>query len=176
MKAEDVSVRGLEWDDFDDIVRCYYSYYDELSVNPDLGITLYASKPSLADEISWFSGLYTQFVEGRAFVSVAETGGHVGGICDIRPIGNREEEAHVGVLGIALIPEIRGMGIGEKMMSRTLNEARLRYKIIVLDVFTVNKAARKLYSKMGFKTIGVLPKALKRGGRYYDEERMYLEL
>ncbi len=43
-------------------------------------------------------------------------------------------------------------------------------------VFADNERAKALYRKMGFVTVGRVPKAVHRGGRYFDEEIMHLDL
>jgi ribosomal protein S18 acetylase RimI-like enzyme len=174
MESKHYLIRELRWNDMDDIVRNYYSYYDELEHNPDLGLTLFNSKPSYEDEIRWFSTLYAEMMRGDCFASVAERDSKVVGLCEVRAMAARECTSHIGTLGIAIHKDSRGMGIGEKLLKRTIDSCRDRFEIIVLDVFIANVAARRLYSKLGFRSMGVLPNAVKRNQTYYDEERMYL--
>jgi hypothetical protein len=44
-------IRELEWKDMDDVIRTYFSYYDEMeTVNPDIGLVFYWIKPSFPGE------------------------------------------------------------------------------------------------------------------------------
>ena len=45
-----------------------------------------------------------------------------------------------------------------------------------LNVTTTNHGARALYASCGFRTVGIKPRTLKVGDRYYDEELMMLDL
>ena len=170
-----VLIRQLRWEDFEELIENYYSFHDELQDNPDIGLILDEQKPSMQDEASWFCALYSDVLSKKAIAYVAEIGGRPVGVCDIRS-GTRRPVSHVGTLGIAILKEYRRLGIGEKLMTRSLAAARGLFDVIVLDVFSVNEGAKQLYAKLGFKSMGVLPMAVKRNGRYYDEERMYLVL
>ncbi len=176
MEKADCVIRELNWNDMDDIVENYYSYYDELEHSPDLGLTLFNSKPTYEDEIKWFSALYSDIIKRDGFASVAERNGKVVGLCEIRAMTVRECVSHIGTLGIAIHRDSRGIGIGERLLKRTIDSSRDRFEMIILDVFTTNVTARRLYSRLGFRSMGVLPNAVKRNQRYYDEERMYLSL
>jgi len=169
-------IRDLKPSDFADVVANYYSYYEEVKRNPELGLLLYSMKPSISAEFRWFAGVLGGINEGNVFASVAEADKRVVGLCDINPLSDRGEQSHVGCLGIAIIEEYRNKGIGTELMKHTLSKARKRYEIVVLDVFTVNKGARHLYEKMGFRSAGIIPSVIKRNGTYYDEERMYIRL
>ena len=47
---------------------------------------------------------------------------------------------------------------------------------LVLDVVTLNEAARRLYRSQGFRTYALERRAMKQGGEYYDVEHMSLWL
>ena len=49
-------------------------------------------------------------------------------------------------------------------------------EILQLDVVSENEAARRLYASLGFVEYGIERKALKQGGRYYDEVLMAKDL
>lgn len=54
--------------------------------------------------------------------------------------------------GIAVAPEARGLGIGTKLLSAIMNEARTRKMAQVrLDVIDINPRARALYERVGFR-------------------------
>lgn len=169
-------IRELQWKDFDEVVDNYYSYYDELKDNPELGLLFRPEKPDMQNEISWFSNLYAMILRGDAIALVAEMDGKVVGICDVNRVRPDSEIGHQGVLGIAIRKEYRSRGIGKQLVSTMIEECKGKFELILLGVFTVNKNAISLYKKFGFKEYGTLPYASKRGNRYFDEMKMYLKL
>lgn len=63
------------------------------------------------------------------------------------------------VISVAVKPENRGRGIGEKLLGRLLEE--LKYKgitMIFLEVRVSNKAAINLYRKLGFRESRRIPR------------------
>jgi ribosomal protein S18 acetylase RimI-like enzyme len=50
------------------------------------------------------------------------------------------------------------------------------FEIVRLSVFADNLRAKKLYTEFGFREIGRLPRAIRRGGGYIDEDLMVLDL
>lgn len=66
------------------------------------------------------------------------------------------DELHI--LNIAVDPDWRQMGIGTRLMETVLTAAKGHQSaLIVLDVRPANRAARKLYERFGFRTVGVRP-------------------
>ena len=86
--------------------------------------------------------------------------------------------AHVGNFGITLVNGFREEGIGSVLMKETLYLAKklLKVSLITLEVYVTNKRAQSLYTKTGFKKVGLMPKAIKRKGKYISEIIMYKEL
>ena len=80
---------------------------------------------------------------------VALAGDKVIGWCDVR----REffpSRAHRGTLGMGLLPEWRGRGLGQRLLEATLAQARRSgFKRIELDVYADNLRAIALYEKAG---------------------------
>lgn len=169
-------IRELRWTDFEDLIDAYYSYYDEVRSEPELGIIFYHEKPSMAHEINWFSTLYEDVLKGDAVARVAEEDGHIVGICDVHRVRPGSEVSHSGVLGIAIRKEYRDRGIGKSLLKACLEECRDKFEIILLSVFSVNKRAISLYEKTGFEKYGFFPRSVLRNGTYYDEINMYYKL
>ena len=170
-------IRELRWEDMDDIIRNYYSYYDEMeNENPDLGLIFYWVKPDYPNEIGWFSNLYQAVIRGEAICLVAEEDGHVVGICDVHSKRPGSEVAHIGMLGIAIIKGYRGKGIGKALLQGMFKACKGHFEILTLEVFSNNTKAYELYRKVGFRENGKLDKSIKRNGRYYSEIKMYIDL
>ena len=71
------------------------------------------------------------------------------------------DEAHV--TSVAIRPEFRGRGLGELLMLIMVDVAiRLGARWLTLEVRVSNRAARKLYEKLGFREAGLRP-------RYYTD-------
>jgi RimJ/RimL family protein N-acetyltransferase len=87
---------------------------------------------------------------------VALAGREVVGWCDVR----REffpSRAHRGTLGMGLLPEWRGRGVGRRLLEATLAQARRSgFKRIELDVHADNPRAIALYEKAGFVQEGIV--------------------
>lgn len=109
-------------------------------------------------------------------VRVAEVDGRVIGWCDVERVAPGGPLDHRGLLAIAIRREFRGKGVGTALMEATLDACRRRFEIVELDVNSNNKQAIRLYKRFGFKGCGLLPGAVKRGGRYFDVEFMFLKL
>jgi ribosomal-protein-alanine N-acetyltransferase len=62
----------------------------------------------------------------------------------------------VQINNIAVHPDFRGMGIGERVLRHVIEEVKLRgARLITLEVRPSNAAALSLYRKLGFKTMGI---------------------
>jgi putative acetyltransferase len=105
---------------------------------------------------------------------VAFLDGLVVGWCDILP-AQGETRAHIGILGIGLVPSARGRGIGQTLMQTTLAKAWAKgLSRIELTVRTDNLNAKALYDRMGFKTEGLNQRAFLVDGKFYDTYSMAL--
>jgi ribosomal protein S18 acetylase RimI-like enzyme len=104
---------------------------------------------------------------------VADT---VVGWCDVSPL-QREVFAHRGVLGMGVVPEFRGRGIGRALLDATLAAARRKGLARVdLEVRADNTAAIGLYRAAGFNVEGVKRDALRLDGGRFDLVMMALHL
>lgn len=99
---------------------------------------------------------------------VAILEGRVIGWCDIVPIG-RPVYAHGGVLGMGIVEEHRGRGIGEVLIRAALRQAKDRgLKRVELTVRADNVRAIALYRRIGFVDEGVKRRAIHVDGQYVD--------
>jgi RimJ/RimL family protein N-acetyltransferase len=105
---------------------------------------------------------------------VALAAGEVIGWCDVVP-KPRPIYAHSGVLGMGLLPPMRGKGIGIRLIRRTLEAARsFGFSRIELTVRENNKAAIALYKKVGFEREGLMRQAACIDGAYENVAMMAL--
>jgi RimJ/RimL family protein N-acetyltransferase len=122
---------------------------------------------------------------GRAFVEHVIAGGGVHlvaldasgavvGWCDIER-RRREGFRHVGRLGIGMVPEVRGRGLGRRLMMEGIDAARRQgMERIELEVFASNTRAIALYESLGFRHEGRKRHARKLDGAYDDDVLMAL--
>ncbi|MDP8011590.1 MAG: GNAT family N-acetyltransferase [Thermoplasmata archaeon] len=169
-------IRNVEWNDFEDIVKNYFSYYEEKNTDENFGLTFQDNVPDINDEILWFSNLMIQIKRGNAIAVVAEQSGKVIGLCDIHKKRENSELSHIGILGISIIKDYRNKGIGTMMMKYAIELARNHFDILILDVFETNNRAIHLYEKLGFIKFAYIQKGIKRNGKYIGVYSMYLQL
>lgn len=84
---------------------------------------------------------------------------------------------HKGHLwGMFVRPEVRGRGIGERLLREVLTHSRTCCEEVLLTVVADNTAAYRLYAAAGFVEYGREPRAIKIGSDYFDELLMRLPL
>lgn len=78
------------------------------------------------------------------------------------------------IWGVFVAPSARRQGTAGRLMRALLDHADTREEIdfCELNVRADNQAAVRLYETLGFRTTGMIPRALKHGGRYGDELMM----
>ncbi len=96
---------------------------------------------------------------------VALDGKKVVGWSDLRPHDDGLAR-HVGVLGMGLLPDYRGRGIGRRLLDELLE--RSPFERVELSVFADNTAAISLYEKAGFVHEGVKRRAVMLDESYKD--------
>nr|WP_276575805.1 GNAT family N-acetyltransferase [Bradyrhizobium zhengyangense] len=64
---------------------------------------------------------------------------------------------HIAIVDWAIVPEMRGRGIGTAILQSLMEEARQTNREIRLKVASSNPAALRLYLRLGFAPVGALP-------------------
>lgn len=88
-------------------------------------------------------------------------------------------ENHIGVLALSVVKKFRNDGLGKILLDSVIKEAKNELKglkIITLEVYSANKIAHDLYTKMGFVEYGRLPKGISRAGKFEDAILMYKQI
>jgi len=127
----------------------------------------------LRDEVRWVVARMEGIKKRRLVMLTAEVDGVIKGNCDVTREGWKK--SHRSILGIVLAKDIRGKGIGEALMRRTIDLAEKRLQgleYIDLSVLGYNERAKSLYSKLGFVKVARIPDAIKEDGKYVDEVLM----
>lgn len=117
---------------------------------------------------------YRNIVANDLCQVIAIEDGVVVGWCDVLPT-HGEARAHVGTLGIALLPHVRHRGIGAKLMEAAIAQAWAKgLARIELTVRTDNANAKALYERFGFVVEGTLRHAFLVDGEFFDSYAMAL--
>jgi ribosomal protein S18 acetylase RimI-like enzyme len=111
---------------------------------------------------------------GGVHLVAVDASGTVVGWCDIERHG-REGFRHAGRLGIGIVAEARGRGLGRRLMTEAIGAARRNgMERIELEVFASNTRAIALYESLGFVREGLKRRARKLDGAYDDDVLMAL--
>lgn len=171
-----ITLRPLRRGDLDALVPFANSFVRERKRNRELGITSMERRVTRADEKEFLDKTLREKAKKRRVSVAAFDGDRLIGHCDIAG-RTSVDERHTGLLGIVVVEGYRGTGLGEKMVSTALGQAsELGIWAIELEVFATNAPAKHLYEKLGFKTVGIIPKKVLRDGRFIDIVRMYIHL
>jgi len=120
--------------------------------------------PPLESVVSFQSGL----IKKNAPVFYAVAGGRVVGWADISTCDNPRLN-HVGHLGMGLLSEFRGQGLGSKLLDAALKHSKkFGLEKVALQVYTTNLPAIALYNKFGFEPEGISRRFRKLDGEYFD--------
>jgi RimJ/RimL family protein N-acetyltransferase len=97
------------------------------------------------------------------------------GWCDVLPNQSRVIYSHCGTLGVGLLPEFRGKGIGRQLMQQTIDAAfAFGLTRIELTVREGNANAIALYESLGFEIEGFHRNAVCIEGQYENLHSMAL--
>ena len=127
-------------------------------------------KVSLETEKAWLKGWLADVKQRRGVMLLVENDGRIVGNSTVSRLPWKS--AHAADVGIALSGEIRGIGVGEALMTKTIALARSRMRgleMLHLKAIAYNDRARALYDKLGFVEVGRIPKANKEGREYFDD-------
>ena len=135
-------------------------------------------KKSLGEEISWLNSHLKKIKEAKGVFLTAEAENKLAGNTEITL--NEGRQSHIGMLGISIRKDYRGIGLGKYLMKEIIKlakkELKPKPKIIRLGVFPTNKPALALYKKFGFKVVARIPKQIQYKGKLIDEIIMLKEL
>lgn len=121
-----------------------------------------------------------EFFESQTCCAVAENtdNGKICGLYILHP-NNVGRCGHICNASYAVAFESRGCGVGESLVNDCLSRAKVNgFKILQFNaVVKTNATARKLYEKLGFIQLGVIPGGfLMKDGRYEDICPYYYKL
>lgn len=82
------------------------------------------------------------------------------------------------IFAMYVAPEVRRYGVGKQLLESAIAKAKEMDEVeqVYLTVSTNNRAAKKLYTSVGFQIIGRDPRSMKIGDTYIGEDMMALYL
>lgn len=118
-------------------------------------------------ETEWLQGQISRMDSKRTFFVVAEHGEILVGHSFVNP--RRGKSSHVAEMGIMVDRDYRDVGLGSEMI-KLLESTAVKQGIesVILEVFESNKRARRVYSRLGYREVGVYSNAIKHKGAYLD--------
>lgn len=145
--------------------KYFKSFHDALSIVAKECVYIEMIEAPPFEKVSSFQ---SQLIAKNGPVYYALNNDHVVGWCDVFPEEN-PRQSHRGGLGMGLIPEFRGQGLGSKLLSSVLDHAkRFGLEKVELNVYTSNISAVALYKKFGFEQEGLIKKYRKLDDQYFD--------
>ena len=123
---------------------------------------------------------FLQMIENDAdnFMLAAYIDGRMVGNSAVTRVRENFKCCHRANFGISLQEEVCGLGLGRIMMQEILEIVKqTAFEQLELTVFAENVRAIRLYEKVGFEKVGILPRAYKlKDGSYHDEVQMVYEI
>lgn len=120
------------------------------------------------EELTEETGL--EFFKSQSFTGLAIKDGEVVGLYILHP-NNVGRCGHISNASYAVKSDKRGMGAGEILVRHSINKAgELGFRILQFNaVVKNNERALKLYEKIGFTKLGIIPEGFRlKDGRYED--------
>ncbi len=119
------------------------SYPDENSYNPEQEAQFLANKTNSSNEIEL----------------IAVIDGKVAGTAGIEAVGSKHKVKHRAELGISILKEYWGLGLGKALIQACIQCAReAGYVQLELNVVAENERAISLYKSLGFEEFGRNPR------------------
>lgn len=134
-------------------------------------------KATLKEEREWLKDRIKLMKQNKLHFILALHKGKAIGNAEVRK-GNWRQ-SHVGTIGISVEKNYRGIGLGTLLLKKAVEIAKKdpEIKVLTLTYYEPNKmVAKKLYEKVGFKTIVKLPRRSLYKGKYVDEYVMEYSL
>ena len=111
-----------------------------------------------------------EFFAGQSFTAVAEDGGEITGLYILHP-NNIGRCGHIANASYAVKYGVRGKGVGEALVRHSLEKgAELGFRILQFNaVVRSNVYAVRLYEKLGFTKLGLIPGGFRKDDGTYED-------
>lgn len=172
---KEIIIRSLSQNDIKNVKK-FQSFINSLA-EEDVQISS-NERMSFKKEADWLKGHLEKIKKKKSVSLIAEYKKEIVAKTEIEL--NKGKKEHVGELGISILKDFRGIGLGKYLMNEIIKTAKVKLKpkpsVIRLSVFATNKPAISLYKKCGFVKVASIPKQLRHKGRLVDENIMLLYL
>jgi L-amino acid N-acyltransferase YncA len=110
-----------------------------------------------------------KFFAAQSFSGAAEADGRIYGLYILHP-NNVGRCGHIANCSYAVDEDSRGVGVGEKLVTHSLERAKaLGFRIMQFNaVVKTNRGALHLYERLGFQPLGVIPGGFRMDDKYED--------
>jgi RimJ/RimL family protein N-acetyltransferase len=148
---------------------------EALKENPEAFLTSYEDAIKRENPVVQVANNFK--AEGSYTFGAFDQGELIGMVTLVQEMAEKIQH-RANIFAMYVTPKKQGAGVGETLLTEALKKARTIEAIekINLAVMASNLKAKKLYTKLGFKTYGIEEKAMKINGVYYDDEHMVLHL
>jgi RimJ/RimL family protein N-acetyltransferase len=172
-----VTLRVLRWEDLDGILLFINSLVGEKRADSRSPLyTGFDMKFTRDEEAEWLAEILVEIERGQVINAIAEVGGKIIANGEVT-LGKYKDTGRHGHLGLTLIREYRGQGIGRRIIETLVRESRKTgLKTLDAEFLAENETARRAYERAGFKQAGIIPKKVFRNGKYFDGLIMSREL
>lgn len=166
-----VEIREANPDDAEELRNVIKEYVEESDFIP------YAKgefNVTVEEEKQWIQS-FINIANGLLLIVIIE--GKIVGNLSLN-IDNRAMLKHRAEIGIGMLREFRGLGIGNILFDKTIDWAKNHstLEFLSLETHATNKSGIALYEKFGFKTVGTLSHSIKLSqGKYTDTLIMTLD-
>lgn len=161
-----IKIREFQEKDLKEIIEIWNTVVDDGVAFPQL------------EKLDLNSG--REFFSEQSFTGVAydEESGQIAGLYILHP-NNVGRCGHICNASYAVKKSLRGMSIGEKLVTHCLAKAKeLDFRILQFNaVVKSNTVALRLYKKLGFTQLGIIPEGFRmKDGTYEDIVPHYYSL
>jgi len=169
VNGKSVVLRSMGWDDLDKLLAFINGLVDDKKRGRGSEVfTGFEQKIAREEEADWLANRTVQIENGDMVSVLAEVCKRIVASGDIDR-GHYGETRHHGELGLTVIAEYRGLGIGREMVKVLLREAkRIGLRSLEVEFLSTNPAAIHTYQKAGFREVGRIPAKVKRNGKFLD--------
>ncbi len=110
------------------------------------------------------------FFGSQSFTAVSDNDGEIAGLYILHP-NNIGRCGHIANASYAVKDDKRGQHIGEQLVTHSLHKCKeLGFSILQFNaVVATNHAALRLYEKLGFKQLGIIPHGFRKNDGSYED-------
>lgn len=167
----------MSWTDLDKLLAFVNGLvHDKMSGRGSNVFTGFERKVTRREERNYLAHQMGAIRKGHTISVIAEVNDRIVGNGNVDK-GNYSETQHHAHLGLTVLAEYRGKGIGREMVKVLLREAKKGgVRSVEVEFLATNQAAIHTYRNVGFKQAGRITRKVHRNGKYLDSLIMVRQL